>query len=120
MDPQNTAAAVRTVPATLVVDAKAMFDALEKGEIASSAYSMRDKYTALELMSVSQHLVEQRTLLQWCDSDHQAADGMTMSQKQDVVKKLVATGRWKFRLDGAFISAKKRKAMSRQLDTSVR
>eukprot|EP00439_Symbiodinium_sp_Y106_P061014 s615_g9.t1 len=96
-----------------------MFDALEKGEIASSAYSMRDKYTALELMSVSQHLVEQRTLLQWCDSDHQAADGMTMSQKQDVVKKLVATGRWKFRLDGAFISAKKRKAMSRQLDTSA-
>ena len=59
VDPQNTAAAVRTVPATLVVDAKAMFDALEKGEIASSAYSMRDKYTALELMSVSQHLVEQ-------------------------------------------------------------
>ena len=45
---------------------------------------------------------------------------MTKSQKQDVVKKLVATGRWKFRLDGAFISAKKRKAMSRQLDTSVR
>ena len=114
VDPNNPASAVRTIPATLVVDAKAMFDALEKGEIASSAYSMRDKYTALELMSVSQHFVEQSTMLQWCDSDHQAADGMTKSQKQDAVRKLVATGRWRFRLDGAFISAKKRKAMNRR------
>ena len=99
------------VKATLVVDAKAMYDVLEKGDIASSAYSLKDKYTALELQSLSQRLTRLKTNLQWCDSDHQAADGMTKSQKQDSVRKLVMTGTWRFRLDGAFISAKKRRAM---------
>eukprot|EP00439_Symbiodinium_sp_Y106_P014973 s9774_g2.t1 len=99
------------VKAVLVVDAKAMYDVLEKGDIASSAYSLKDKYTALELQSLSQRLTRLKTSLQWCDSDHQAADGMTKSQKQDSVRKFVTTGTWRFRLDGAFISAKKRRAM---------
>ena len=110
-DPDRPVASAAKVNATLVIDSKAMYDVLEKGEIASSAYSLKDKYTALELQSISQHLTEQGTNLQWCDSDHQAADRMTKSQKQDSVRKLVMTGTWRFRWDGAFISAKQRRAM---------
>ncbi|CAE7805002.1 unnamed protein product, partial [Symbiodinium sp. CCMP2456] len=111
VNPDRPRECVVKVNATLIVDAKAMYDVLEKGEVASSAYSLKDKYTALELQSLSQHITEQGTNVQWCDSDHQAADGMTKSQKQDSVRKFVMTGVWKFRLDGAFISAKKRRAM---------
>eukprot|EP00439_Symbiodinium_sp_Y106_P076064 s1070_g15.t1 len=94
-DPDRPVASAAKVNATLVIDSKAMYDVLEKGEIASSAYSLKDKYTALELQSISQHLTEQGTNLQWCDSDHQAADRMTKSQKQDSVRKLVMTGTWR-------------------------
>ncbi|CAE7207895.1 GIP [Symbiodinium sp. CCMP2592] len=111
VDPDDPVSGAAKVKATLVIDAKAMYDVLEKGDIASSAYSLKDKYTALELQSLAQRLTRLKTVVQWCDSDHQAADGMTKSQKQDSVRKLVMTGTWRFRLDGAFISAKKRRAM---------
>ncbi|CAE7345527.1 GIP [Symbiodinium sp. KB8] len=95
----------------LVIDAKAVYDTLMKGQIASAGYSLRDKYSALELQALSQHIQEQETTLLWCDSDHQLADGMTKSQKQDCIKKLLLSGVWRLRFDDAFISAKKRRSM---------
>ena len=95
----------------LVIDAKAVYDTLMKGQIASAGYSLRDKYSALELQALSQHIQEQETTLLWCDSDHQLADGMTKSQKQDCIKKLLLSGVWRLRFDDAFISAKKRRNM---------
>ena len=35
----------------LVVDAKALYDAASNGEIQTSAFSIREKYTALELLA---------------------------------------------------------------------
>ena len=106
-----------TVPAiaVLITDARALFDALDKGSIASSGYSMKDKYTALEMQALSQHVEQQGTLLQWVDSDHQLADGLTKIQKQDVLKKFLTSGMWRIRLDGALLSAKKRRALNNSL-----
>ena len=50
-----------------------------------------------------------------CDSDRQLADGLTKSAKQDVIKNFLVTGIWKLRVDGAFISAKKRIGQATQL-----
>ncbi|CAE7259381.1 RE2 [Symbiodinium sp. CCMP2456] len=108
---ENTAPTVAKVPAVLITDARALFDALEKGSIASSGYSMKDKYTALEMQALSQHVEQQGTVLQWVDSDHQLADGLTKIQKQDVLKKFLSQGTWRLRLDGALLSAKKRRAL---------
>ena len=113
--PASTTKKVRTI---LLIDAKALYDTMEKGEIASSGYSMRDKYTALELQALSQHLREQDTTLLWTDSDRQLADGLTKPQKQDCLRKFLMTGTWLLRHDGAFISAKKRKSMG--LETGTR
>ena len=97
--------------AMLITDARALLDALEKGSIASSGYSMKDKYTAIEMQALSQHVQEQGTLLQWVDSDHQLADGLTKIQKQDVLKKFLGNLTWRLRLAGALLSAKKRRAL---------
>ena len=72
---------------------------------------MKDKYTALEMQALSQHVHEQGTILQWVDSDHQLADGLTKLQKQDVLKKFLVQGTWRLRMDGALLSAKKRRAL---------
>ena len=106
--PENTAA---KVPSYLVVDAKAMFDTLSKGVFVAS---QKDKYTGLELLSLSQHLEKQKTVLLWCDSNHMLADGLTKASKQDVLKRFLASGYWRIRYDGAFISAKKRRQMLRE------
>ena len=108
---EQTLPAIRKVPAVLITDARALFDALEKGSIASSGYSMKDKYTALEMQALSQHVQEQGSILQWVDSDHQLADGLTKLQKQDVLKKFLTQGTWRLRMDGALLSAKKRRAL---------
>ena len=108
---EQTVPAIKKIPAVLITDARALFDALEKGSIASSGYSMKDKYTALEMQALSQHVTEQGSVLQWVDSDHQLADGLTKIQKQDVLKKFLAQGTWRLRLDGALLSAKKRRAL---------
>eukprot|EP00439_Symbiodinium_sp_Y106_P084240 s635_g25.t1 len=89
---ENTVPALSRVPAVLITDARALFDALDKGSIASSGYSMKDKYTALEMQALSQHVEEQGTILQWVDSDHQLADGLTKVQKRDVLKKFLISG----------------------------
>ena len=116
---EKTLPAIRRVPAVLITDARALFDALEKGSIASSGYSMKDKYTALEMQALSQHVEEQGSILQWVDSDHQLADGLTKIQKQDVLKKFMVQGTWRLRLDGALLSAKKRRALQSQMDSTA-
>ncbi|CAE7219859.1 RE1 [Symbiodinium sp. KB8] len=97
----------------LIVDAKAMFDTLSKGVFVAS---QRDKYTGLELLAVSQRLEAQKTNLLWCDSDHQLADGLTKSSKQDVLKRFLSYGSWRIRYDGAYISAKKRRMMNKEAE----
>ena len=106
--PEQTASKVQSY---LIVDAKAMFDTLSKGVLVAS---QKDKYTGLELLSLSQHLEAQQTNLLWCDSDHMLADGLTKASKQDVLKRFLSNGTWRIRYDGAFISAKRRRMMRNQ------
>ena len=40
---EQTLPAIRKVPAVLITDARALFDALEKGSIAASGYSMHER-----------------------------------------------------------------------------
>ena len=104
---------VRQVPAAMIIDAKAVYDVLDRDSVMSATVGIKDKYSALELAALQQHISEQGTLVLWCDSDRQLADGLTKSSKQEVVKSFLITGTWRLRMDGAFISAKKRKSMAR-------
>ena len=100
---------IRSVPATMVIDARALYDSLERGDLTIS--NMKDKFSALETLALAQSMVSLSTQLQWTDSDHQLADGLTKIQKQDTLKRFLSSGSWKLRHPGAFMSAKKRRAL---------
>ena len=97
------------IPAAMIVDAKSVYDAVQKGETASSAYSMKEKYAALELMAVAENLRKQKTPLLWVSSDAQLADGLTKSGAQDHMKNFLQQGQiWNVKFDPQFIAAKKK------------
>ena len=113
VDLSDPATSVRQVPAAMIIDAKAVYDVLDRDTVLSATVGIKDKYSALELAALQQHISQQGTLVLWCDSDRQLADGLTKSSKQEVIKSFLITGTWRLRMDGAFISAKKRKSMEK-------
>lgn len=106
--------ATSQIPAAMVVDAKSVYDAVQKGETASAAYSMKEKYAALELMAVAENLRLQGTPLLWVSSDAQLSDGLTKSNAQDVIKNFLMRGQiWNVKFDPQFIAAKKKRKEDR-------
>ena len=104
--------ASRKVPGALVIDAKSVFDAFHKGAGASAAFSMKDKYAALELLALSENMRKQDTALLWVSSDAQLADGLTKASAQDAFKAFMMKGqKWNVRYDPGFIAAKKKKML---------
>ena len=81
IDLANPAASVRQIPAAMIIDAKAVYDVLDRDAVLSASVGIKDKYSALELAALQQHIAEQGTLVLWCDSDRQLADGLTKSAK---------------------------------------
>ncbi|CAE6970949.1 RE1 [Symbiodinium sp. CCMP2592] len=85
IDVRNPAASTAQAPGHLIIDARGVYDTLMKADPG--------------------------TILNWCDSDHQLADGLTKSAKQDVLKKFLLQGHWRLRHPGAFMSAKRRRVL---------
>ena len=75
--------AAKNVNGVLMVDAKALYDAAKNGEIQSAGLNLKEKYTALELMAIVEHMEQQGTELRWCNSDQQLADGLTKASAQE-------------------------------------
>jgi len=60
----ETRAATSSVSAAISVDANSSFDAFHEGD-ATSAFGMKEKYAALELVAVSEKLRKQNTAMLW-------------------------------------------------------
>ncbi|CAE7725645.1 RE2 [Symbiodinium sp. CCMP2592] len=120
VDVNNPAAGTSQVPGHLIIDARGVYDTLMKADPGMASFNVKDKYTSLELMGISENLQSQGTILNWCDSDHQLADGLTKSAKQDVLQKFLLQGHWRLRHPGAFMSAKRRRVLdgNQRLDPS--
>ena len=110
-DPENSA---KNVPGILVIDAKALYDAAQTD---TSSYNVKEKYTALEVLAMVNHFQKQQTVLRWCNSDQQLADGLTKSAAQDKLRKFLMTGqKWSLHFDEEFVSAKKRRKLEQSED----
>ena len=53
----------KMTPGVLVVDAKALYDMLQQQDAPN--LSAKEKHAALEVLGLSQHLMEQNTTLRW-------------------------------------------------------
>eukprot|EP00969_Alexandrium_andersonii_P356901 15447572-Alexandrium_andersonii.AAC.1 len=61
------------------MDAKGVYDAVGRSE--SAALAMRDKRSAVEGLALKQALSSSRTLLRWCHSGVNVADGLTKASQ---------------------------------------
>ena len=96
------------VPAAIITDAKSVYDCVSKGD--TTSFNMKEKYTALELMSVFNHLEAQRTALLWVASDSQLADGLTKGSASEMLTRFFQGHQvWAASFDPEFVAAKKKK-----------
>ena len=105
--PENSTA---QVAAAMVVDAKSVYDAVQKGDGAAAGFSLKEKYAALTLMAVVEQLHRQNTPLLWVASDVQLADAFTKSAAATLFERFLMTDQtWRIKYDPNFVSSKKRK-----------
>ena len=103
--------ATSKIPGAVIIDAKSVYDAFYKGEGASSAFSMKEKYAALDLMAITENLRKQNTPLLWVASDAQLADGLTKAAAAEALLHFLQRGQlWVVKYDPEFIAAKRKKA----------
>lgn len=108
------------VQAAMIVDAKSVYDAFHKGDAVNSAFSMKEKYAALELLAVSESLRRQNTSLLWVSSEAQLADGLTKPAAQDQMRQFLQGGQlWAVRYDPNFVAAKRKKKSDGSYDHDV-
>eukprot|EP00435_Cladocopium_sp_Y103_P039144 s2970_g10.t1 len=99
------------IPGAVIIDAKSVYDAFYKGEGASAAFSLKEKYAALDLMAITENLRRQNTPLLWVASDAQLADGLTKAAAADALLHFLQRGQlWVVKYDPEFIAAKRKKA----------
>ena len=109
---RNPSESTSRIPGALVIDAKSVFDSFHKGLGASAAFSLKEKYAALELMAITENLRRQNTPLLWVSSDVQLADGLTKASAADALHFLQRGQLWMIKYDPEFIAAKRKKAVS--------
>ncbi|CAK9026281.1 Retrovirus-related Pol polyprotein from transposon RE2 (Retro element 2) (AtRE2) [Includes: Protease RE2 [Durusdinium trenchii] len=105
------------VPAAIITDAKSVYDCVSKGD--TTSFNMKEKYTALELMAVFNHLEAQRTALLWVASDSQLADGLTKGSASEMLTRFFQGHQvWAASFDPEFVAAKKKKGKTSTTATS--
>ena len=111
LDLRRPEVATSMIPGAVIIDAKSVYDAFYKGDGASSAFSLKEKYAALDLMAITENLRKQNTPLLWVASDVQLADGLTKSAAAENLLHFLQRGQlWVVKYDPEFTAAKRKKA----------
>ena len=66
---------VKQVPASIVTDAKSLYDGVEKRE--SFSAGLQDRRSGIEVVAIRQQVRDQGIKVRWTNSDQQIADGLT-------------------------------------------
>ena len=109
-DPKVPATATWVGEAAVVVDAKALYDALKL----PGFNSQHDKRTGIEIICIQEELERQEAKVRWVSSEMMLADGLTkIGARQSMVEKL-ASGKICLHFDPNFLAAKKKTPAERQ------
>ena len=111
--------AVRQVKGAIVIDAKALFDVLEKRDLNSAGAGLRDKFSALEVLCLLESLKENCTEARWVNSEAQLADALTKPLPHGILHKALIEGQWTLTYDPEFTSAKKLRKRRRETSEGI-
>jgi hypothetical protein len=95
--------------ATLVTDAKSLYDVVKKGPQNTSGYGLKEKYSILDMMSLFQRLSKGKTETRWVHSDAQIADSLTKPVANSSLLRVLSEGYWTLVDAPSFTSAKRLK-----------
>ena len=116
---KDPASIVHRSPGVMVTDARSLFDIIKKGPISTSGFGLKEKYSALDMMSVFQRLAKCQTETRWVHSEAQLADGLTKPVPNAVLLRVLVDGMWTLVDDPTFTSAKRRKRDQRETSSRV-
>jgi hypothetical protein len=97
---------VNLVPAYLVTDAKALYDAVQSE---TSALGLKERRSGIELLGLKDNLKRNATTLRWVNSGAMLADPMTKGKMRYLLEEFLRVPQWKLVDDEKFESFKKRK-----------
>ena len=107
VDLRKAAETARNIAGVIVTDARSLYDILHKEDLNSSAGGLREKYTALEALSLVERIRLAATEVRWVHSDAQVADGMTKPNPSGSLYAFLQLGKWRLIYDPTFTAAKK-------------
>ena len=116
---RDPASIVKKAPGVVVTDARSLFDVVQKGPISTSGFGLKEKYSALDMMSVFQRLAKCSTLTRWVHSEAQLADALTKPVSNPALMKVLMDGVWTLVDDPSFTSAKRLKRDKKEISQSV-
>ena len=104
---KNPETVVREIAGVMVTDARSFFDVIQKGDHTTSGLGLKEKYSALEIMSVIQRLKMCNTITRWARSEAQLADALTKRLVTSSLKRVLSLNKWTLVEDPTFTSAKR-------------
>ena len=113
IDPKDEATASRGASA-LVIDAKGLYDALQKDCIGSGA----DKRAAIDILCSKEEIARLKTSLRWVSSERMLADGLTKQHTRQSFVDMLKSGMMKLVEDKDFVAAKKKNKNERAVSTA--
>ena len=106
IDLKKPAEDAKQVCGVIVTDARSLYDLLHKKDLNSSAGGLKEKYTALEALSLLERIQMTRTEVRWVHSDTQVADALTKPNLSGSLCAFLSLGKWRLIYDPTFTSAK--------------
>ena len=101
---------LRFLQSALVVDAKALYDAI-KSEVPQIS---GDKRTQIEVMIVKEKMRSMKTQLRWVSSEVQLSDGLTKIQARQLLADRLRSHKFSLVADSSFQAAKKKSVHERK------
>ncbi|CAE7220782.1 spa [Symbiodinium microadriaticum] len=103
-DPKAVETARNTGASAVVIDAKALFDALQR----KGFNSQQDKRSAIEILCIQQEIERLGAELRWVSSERMLADGLTKASSRQMMADMLRTRKICLKYDPNFVAAKKK------------
>jgi len=107
-DMSNVDSVIATVPGTVVIDAKSIYDTLTS---TNQPLQLQEKRTALELLAYLKNTEANQTETRWVHGGANLADGLTKIGPHPMLREFLESGTWALVQDPKGLSGKRRQAL---------